>query len=111
MKKYNGFSLIEVLIASSIVFMVAITLVPLISTLNAEREALSIKRLVANELHDQLQLQLWNLETVTQFKREFNNFEVHFSFYEEKGSIKGCAKWINVKQKEENLCIYGLPKS
>ncbi|WP_339228114.1 type II secretion system protein [Oceanobacillus sp. FSL K6-2867] len=114
MQNHNGFTLIEVLIASGIVFTVIATFSPIISTLHTEQKVLSERRKLAYALHDELQQFIWNTNTL--LPKEFiqtidENKEVQFKFQQENGVIKGCAKWNNAKNNNEKLCFYGLPES
>lgn len=114
MQNRNGFSLIEVLIASSIVFTTIATFMPIISTLDTEQKVLSDRRKLAYLLHDELQEFIWNSDMklpVTFTQTIDSSMEVQFEFLLENEFIKGCVEWNNAKNTNEQLCIYGLPAS
>ncbi|WP_188453665.1 type II secretion system protein [Virgibacillus oceani] len=112
MKNNKGFTLIEVLVAFSIIFMIATTLVPIATTLNTELEVLSQRRMLTNRLHDELQDYLWDSEPAIPktYTERINKKEVLFHFNLENRLIKGCAEWQNVKQSIEKYCLYGYPQ-
>ncbi|WP_337019686.1 type II secretion system protein [Oceanobacillus massiliensis] len=109
MQKNNGFTLIEVLIAASVLFTAVSTLLPLITILDSEQKVLSDRRAFAYMLHDELQQFIWAPQTYPEkFEKENNSVQATFEFTEEADFIKGCVEWINVKQRNETLCMYGL---
>lgn len=112
LSKSDGFSLTEVLIASGILMVVITTLVPIITLLNTEKSILSDRRIIVNQLHDQLQPFLWDdsvnppsffTETI-QYKLVTYNFTMRNEF------IKGCVSWENAKKIKESICLYGIPQ-
>ncbi|MBT2214448.1 type II secretion system GspH family protein [Virgibacillus dakarensis] len=110
MRNSNGFSLIEVLAAFSIIFMITTTVIPLTSLINKEEEVLRERRHHANQLHDELQTYLWGenkpLPPATYAKVE-NSTMLFYRFTMENDLVKGCVKWKNVKNKKETFCLYG----
>ncbi len=107
----NGFTLIEVLIASGIIFTAIATFMPIISTLDIEQKVLSDRRKLAYLLHDELQQFIWSSNTLlpVAFTKTVDSYmEVQFDFQIENEFIKGCAEWNNAKNTEEQLCFYGL---
>ena len=56
----RGFTLLEVLIASSIIMMLISIIVPITSLLEQERTVLNERRAFSARLHDELQPFLWN---------------------------------------------------
>ena len=109
--KSNGFTLIEVMIASSILMLVVTTFVPIFSLLNKERSILHDRRGVTSHLHDELQHVLWegSKNIPSQFTADIQNKEITFYFSKESEFIKGCASWKNVKKTDETICLYGYP--
>ncbi len=89
--------------------MIATTLIPIASLLNTELEILSQRRLLANHLHDELQLYLWNNKATipSTYSEMIDKKKVLFHFTNENNLIKGCAEWQNVKQSTEKYCLYG----
>jgi Tfp pilus assembly protein PilV len=112
LRNSNGFSLIEVLVAFSIIFMITTTIIPLISLLNQGEEILSQRMHHTNSLHDELQTFLWGeskrLPPVRYSKTE-DSVTASYQFTTENNLIKGCVEWENVKKKKEKFCLYGYP--
>lgn len=107
----KGFTLIEVLIATTILLLTVSIVFPLTSLLHQERKVLRERRIASAYLHDELQLYLWT-ETVlpatyTQ-TRQYIPFRFHFTNEDE--WLKGCISWENARQTDETICLYGLPK-
>jgi prepilin-type N-terminal cleavage/methylation domain-containing protein len=112
LKKNKGFTLIEVLIAATILMTVITTIVPIISLVQAERQVLSERRTLSLKLHDELQQFLW-LEDITlpaAYSETIHEKAVQFTFIIENEYVKGCAEWQNAKRRTELFCLYGLPK-
>ncbi len=113
LKKHNGFTLIEVTIAVSILFSTIVILLPLISLLQTERQVLSDRRMIAYKLHDELQPYLWgvNSDLPSHFEKKIESKTVQFSMVTitESSLLKGCAKWNNAKQTKEVFCLFGKP--
>jgi len=105
----NGFTLLEVLIAMSIIFMLMTTIIPITSLLERERTVLSERRMFSSKLHDELQPFLWNdLQLPSSHSDVINLINVTFSFTYEGQYIKGCVNWENARKKSETICLYGL---
>lgn len=107
----KGFSLIETLVASSVIFILIATIVPITSLLNNEREILIERRLAASKLHDEFQPIIWNNHgnLPLSYKSTINSMSVLFSFTFENDLIKGCVKWKNAKDQPDSICLYGFP--
>src|SRR5690625_4694086 len=56
----KGFSLVEVIVASSMIMMIIMTILPIGSLLERERAVLSERRTINLKLHDELQPFLWD---------------------------------------------------
>lgn len=105
----RGFTLLEVLVASIIVFTLIVTIVPISSLLEQERAVLSERRTFSARLHDDLQPFLWNERQVPiSYTDIINLIEVTFHFTHEGEYIKGCVNWENARNKKETICLYGL---
>lgn len=103
--------MIETLIATSIILMLIITMIPIISLMNTEKK-LRLERLeFMNSLHDALQPYLWMEQPIPHtYQKNIDLKPVTFSFVREGNMIKGCVEWNNVKQTEERVCLYGIPE-
>jgi len=109
LKKNNGFSLIEVLVAFSMVIMLVFTILPIITLIRQEEVILSDRRHISNRLHDELQPILWNADPLNYtYTQSIRSYSVEFIFENEDQYIKGCAYWKNIKDREEKICLYGF---
>jgi len=110
----KGFTLIEVLIAFSIVVVVTTTVIPMTTLLSYEREI----------LHDRLKISLVLQEHLQSIIREDNDqtppvtYEetiqtkrVQFNFSQKNKLIKGCVTWKNVQERTEKICLHGYKPS
>ena len=107
----KGFTLIEVLIAFSIIVLLVTTFLPIGLLIKKESIVLSERRKVSSMLHDELQHYLFEdaiESSVSYFKKNINR-QVEFRFIREAELIKGCAIWESIKEKEERFCLYGYP--
>ncbi len=112
MQNSKGFSLIEVLVAASIVFTLVLTTIPITSLLMQEREVLSERRLISSRLHDELQQFLWqgDVSPPASFTRTVNKASASFHFSAEGKFIRGCAEWKNARKQKDKICLYGIPE-
>jgi len=105
----RGFTLLEVLIASSIILMLISIIVPITSLLEQERTVLKERRAFSARLHDELQPFLWNdLELPISYSSVNNLVDITFRFTHESEYIKGCVSWENAREKNETICLYGF---
>ncbi|WP_373892810.1 type II secretion system protein [Virgibacillus natechei] len=109
MKKNNGFTMVEVVVASSVLMMVITTVVPIISLITEHQSLLSDRRTFSYHLHDELQVYLYQQDTVlpNSYSGTIHNKTVTFEFQNENELVKGCAEWQNVKNNDEIICLYG----
>jgi len=112
LSKINGFTLIEILIATGIFMILVMVFVPIITQIKKEETVLSDRRSIAYELHDELQPFIWNNKSLpnTFSKRNYNGRIVQYTFTEENKFIKGCAQWENARKTNETFCLEGLAK-
>lgn len=105
----KGFSLIETLVALSIIMMVTTTMIPITTLLMAERDVLEEKRILSTMLHDELQYYLWSEDATipASYDKKVNGTVASLHFSSDKSLLKGCVKWGNVKNKQEEICLYG----
>ena len=111
LRKKNGYSLIEVIVASSIFLSAVAIFIPIVSKLQIEQHILSERSTAAHQLHEELQQYIWvNASAVPAgYRKDVNSNTIEFDFEEENDYIKGCAAWQNAKQTKEFICLYGLP--
>ena len=111
MRKKNGYSLIEVIVASSIFLSAIAIFIPIVSKIQIEQHILTERRTVTHQLHEDLQHYIWvNARAVpAEYRKDINSTTIDFDFQKENDYIKGCAAWQNAKQTKESICLYGLP--
>jgi len=103
--------MIEALFAISIIFMLVMTVIPIVSLINTETTLKRDRLELTNTLHDALQPYLWiNHPVPDTYQKDIGLKSVTFSFIREGNMIKGCVEWNNVKQTEESICLYGIPE-
>lgn len=104
--KYNGFTLIEVLIAVSILFLVIQIVLPLSVLLKQERQVMSDRRLVGSLLQDEIQLFLENNDKVLplKYQKDRQQKTIEFNFLPYHDLVEACVIWINIKSQEEKIC-------
>lgn len=107
--KNNGFTLVEVIVASSILMVVITTIMPIISLITEHQRLLSDRRTFSYQLHDELQPYVHQQDTSlpSNYSKTIHNKKVAFQFRKENELIKGCAEWKNVKNNNEIICLYG----
>lgn len=104
----KGFTIVEVLVAASMILTLMTVVIPISVLLEKERTVLSDRRTFMNQLHDELQPYLWNdLTLPVSYSAFIDQTEVKFDFMKEKHVIKGCATWENARRKREKICLYG----
>lgn len=108
MKKYNGFSLIEVLVAFGIVTMLITTVFPISIQIKKEQEMLSDRITINTTLYDELQQTIYgNYQLDKNYNKQLNNKQLNFHFTTTNDLMEGCVEWINVKHEKEKSCLFG----
>ncbi|MGM8365123.1 prepilin-type N-terminal cleavage/methylation domain-containing protein [Virgibacillus sp. W0181] len=110
MKSSKGFTLTETLVATSIIFIMIGTILPIATLLHSEQDILADRRSIASHLHDELQSVIHDKHSPLpdMYTEKINNKNIRFQFKQnEENFIKGCATWQNGKQIEEEICLYG----
>lgn len=108
MRNNDGFTLLESIVAMTIIFSLMLTILPIHSTLQLERALNKEKRDITYHLHDEL---LYALEATNQLKSNyiietvFTNLQIEFT--ETKNTLKACATWIDLKERDQEVCLYG----
>lgn len=108
----KGFTLSEVLIASSILFIIIVTIIPINSLISSERHLLKERYENTSLLYEELQTYVQGHNKEKQlphvYKRTINKKIIEFKFEEQSNKIiKGCVEWINVRETLEKTCLYG----
>lgn len=113
MLKHNGFTLIEVLVGISILFVVIKVFVPMSILLYKERTLMNEKRAFSSLLHDELQHVIWDetIQIPKIYTKNVNDKILTFEFMKRNNELMiGCVTWINVRNKEEDVCFYAYKK-
>jgi len=109
LKKSKGFSVIEVLVAFSIVMMLVFTILPIVTLIRQEETILSDRRYISNRLHDKFQSIIWGTSSFDPIHEEvIRSNRVEFTFENHHLTIKGCAHWENIKERDEKVCLHGV---
>jgi type II secretory pathway pseudopilin PulG len=111
LRNNKGFTITEALVALAILMIISTAVLPLSSFVSHERKALSQKRIITYKLHDKLQLALHDgvvpsetMETIELADVTFQMNETDENFY------RACANWKNIVNRQEEVCLYGLPE-
>lgn len=109
MRNSNGFSLIETLVALSILVTVISIFIPIQSKIMIERDVLNQNQVVSNVLHEELQKTLWSNQLIPEDSYIINvdGSPITINFTLDKSLLKGCAKWENAKKMQQQSCLYG----
>ncbi|WP_010530981.1 type II secretion system protein [Lentibacillus jeotgali] len=112
MTNSNGFSMIEALVAASLLMVIITTLIPLASLLLNERESLQQKQNISSELHHQLQpfLREEQPSLPHHLFKTVDGTKAEFQFTNEGKLLKGCARWKNANERKGQFCLYGYPE-
>lgn len=100
------------IVATSILLAFIGLFVPAVSLLQTEKQILSDRRMVAFELHDQLQPFIWQTTNLkrNRYQIKVDTLPVEITISTEKEYLKGCAYWKNAKKQQEKICLYSLPQ-
>ena len=108
MRKNEGFTLIEVLVAMSILMMLVATIIPIDLLVKQERKILQNRRAISMKLHDELQAIVWNKQALENTQFKIGSRSVELNFVSNHPLVKGCANWENEKKRREKICLYGF---
>lgn len=100
----KGISLIQTIIAFSVVVLLVMTLVPSIILIKREQAVLQTRLVAAHQIHDVLVEEL-ALATKEQRTKQTDLITYTINYYEDQ--VKVCGQWKNPKQIEEIRCYYG----
>lgn len=104
----NGYSIIEVIVASSLFLSTVAIFVPILSQLQMEKNILNERRIAAFQLQEELQQYIWKEESLlpAAYSTDISGRALRFQFTEIDQLIKGCVEWQNAKQNNETFCLY-----
>ncbi|GGF08080.1 hypothetical protein GCM10010954_03170 [Halobacillus andaensis] len=99
----NGFTLVEVISAFSVLMIAASLITPLLMEMRTAQHSLSIKRnalvTLQNKLHEY---------STSSFEEAVNESidQVHYTFNVHPNYREGCAEWKTKQNEEEKECLY-----
>lgn len=102
----SGFTLIEVLVAKSVLITLLVTFIPIYSMITYEQNVLKTRLFVTSMLHDDIQLFDNGENKTNHYTKTINQQPINFTFTKQNNYLKGCAKWVNVQKREEESCLY-----
>lgn len=109
-KNNSGFTFVEALVAFKIILIVIFTVAPVVNIIHFEREILYERRMISSKLQEDLQEYIYQPENLPYVQSQrINNQLVNIQINMKLNYIKACAFWLNLKQREEKVCLYGLP--
>lgn len=88
--------------------LLATVLLPLSSFITKEREALSHKRHITYQLHDELHKVTQEQSLPRNLHKKFRTIEVTYEFETDQLLVKGCARWEGTMNRKEEVCLYGI---
>ncbi|MFG6148532.1 type II secretion system protein [Halobacillus sp. B23F22_1] len=99
----NGFTLVEVISAFSVLMIAALLITPLLMEMRTAQHSLSVKRIalvtLQNKLHD------YSTHSSIEDVNESID-EVYYTFNVYPDYREGCAEWKNMQNEEEKECLY-----
>ncbi|WP_028783200.1 type II secretion system protein [Thalassobacillus devorans] len=109
--KYNGFTLLEVIVAFGLLLTLMLSTIPIIMKVNLEEAILTDRRKVTSILHDEL-IKKVNDPGVGLLSYSINDFTmINVDFDIKEGLIKACADWANKQNHTEKVCLNGYRKN
>lgn len=110
MKKINnGFTLVEIMITSTLLLFIVASILPIYTKVKLERKLLTDRREITFMLHDELQRTLYGSDVTLPKKVTFDRpLYVEIDLVKTTQHVKGCAKWTNEKDVQEEVCLYGM---
>lgn len=109
LKANKGFTFVEALVGLNITVIIVFTIATVISPIYFERKILYERREITSHLHDQLQMFIYNNTALPSEQTErINQTNVTVQFKKKSNYIEGCAKWSNLRERREEVCLYGI---
>lgn len=105
----KGFSMIEMLMAWSLMMLLVGTALPIQQLLQVEKQVLKNRHTVQMALHHQLTEQLTaDVPEMADTNIQIGHQDVQISYEEKVNYLEGCARWANEKKQNEKVCLYGI---
>lgn len=109
LKTAKGFTFVEALIGLNITIIIIFTLAVVIRPIYEERTILYERREASRILHDQLQSFLYNTHSLPHEQIErINHSKIKLTYKQKDEFVEACARWKNIKDRKEALCLYGI---
>ncbi|MFG6114352.1 prepilin-type N-terminal cleavage/methylation domain-containing protein [Halobacillus sp. MO56] len=108
--KYNGFTLVEVIVAFGLLLTLLLSTLPIMMKVNMEEAILTDRRIVTAILHDEL-LKKVNAPVMGVMSYSIDDFtNIHVNVEIQDGLVKACADWNNKQNHTEKVCLNGYRK-
>lgn len=108
----NGFTLIEVLVATSLLFLTLSFILPSFVILHSERQSLYREIEIVQQLEQKLHDASLESERIPfQISEEISGRFITYIFTIDDQLIKGCAHWETEKTDETSMCLYKKKRS
>lgn len=107
LQKNKGFTLIELIATSTLLFTSILLLLPLFILVSDERELLYSELDIIGRLEKQLHTTVNNNEELpTQHKEMIHELDVSYVFTRKDKLVKGCVLWETKQKNEKIFCLY-----
>lgn len=102
----KGITWIEAISASTVIFTIVLTFIPLHQLIQSERQQLYEKRQLSHQLFNRLIELSSNRDEIHLLPLTEDVAMGKFTFSEKDGMIQGCMQWDNEKKNEQEWCLY-----
>ncbi|WP_226582998.1 hypothetical protein [Halobacillus litoralis] len=109
MKKYNGFTMFETILAFSLLLVILLFLLPSLSKMHLNQKELQIEREATTLLHEVFYVHQQEYRPTPYSEAHHIDVEVQLIIKKEEGWIKGCAKWKDFNKNQKEVCLYDIP--
>lgn len=106
LKNEKGMTLLESLATATVIFTIVMTMIPLYRWIDVERHDLQDKRMYANQLYNDIMLQISEQNNSMDIPNNKKVEGATFLYAMRDNMLEGCVQWENSKQKREEICLY-----
>lgn len=104
----NGFTLLETIIATTIIFIIIAVSYQVNSHIKMEQKVMEDRRAISYAVHGELLLYIYNKKNSDLSKDiVYKEVSLTVSFIYNKGLIKACTRFENIMEREEVICLHG----
>lgn len=111
MQNNKGFTLTEVMLGSLLLLLMMLTILPISIQLYKERQILNEEQLIMHVLYEEMKRSLltnsYDEKKITHHSVRNTTFTIHYQ--KQDSFIKRCAKWINLRSEQKEVCFYAYP--